>query len=52
MYDGIFDIYTKTSFNNLLNETFNRMKFELIGIDIGEVTIVNYPYFRNLGYAK
>ncbi len=52
MYDGIFDVHTKTSFNELINGDYQRIKFELTTLETGEITIIEYPYFRNLGYKR
>jgi len=52
MYDGIFDVFTKTSFEELSNGNFQRIEFELTSEETGEKTAIKYPYFRNLGYKK
>lgn len=48
MYDGVFDVYTVTSFEEFLIGDFIRGTFALENAETGNIVYVNYPYYRNL----
>lgn len=51
MHDGLFEVYSMTSFEEFINEAFVRIEFELQEEGSDKVTVVKYPYFRNLGFT-
>ena len=48
MYDGLYEVFTMTSFEEFLKGNFTRITFDLEDEETGKHVLVSYPYYRNL----